>query len=120
MIRNYITIAWRNLLKNRLFSFINIFGLALSMSVCMMVMVRLLDSFSYDHFHPDASRTFRIIADVKTKEGNEWTLASTPLPLHDRLEEEKTIFGSCVSLYPAINGNATDGIKEIYINGAFT
>jgi putative ABC transport system permease protein len=120
MIRNYITIAWRNLLKNRLFSFINIFGLALSMSVCMMVMVRLIDNFSYDRFHPDAAHTFRIISNVKNIDGREWSLASTPLPLHARLQEDQALIDACVSLYSAVHDNASNGEKEIFLNGAFT
>ncbi|MBD0352700.1 MAG: hypothetical protein ICV65_16255, partial [Flavisolibacter sp.] len=52
MLRNYFKIAIRSLSRNKLFSFITIFGLALSMSVCMMVMLRVKDQLSYDRFHP--------------------------------------------------------------------
>jgi putative ABC transport system permease protein len=120
MIRNYIIIAWRNLLKNRLFSFINIFGLALSMSVCMMVMIQMKDTFSYDNFHPATERTFRVISEIKNPEGQQWTLASTPLPLQQTLAADTNLFESLVSLYPGVNDNATDGVKEIAVEGAFT
>ncbi|MEJ0102829.1 MAG: hypothetical protein WDO19_09845 [Bacteroidota bacterium] len=46
-------------------------------------------------------------------------MASTPLPLNDKLHDLPGIENS-VSIYPAFNGKATDGGKEIYINGAFT
>lgn len=120
MISNYILIAWRSLKKNKLFSFINIFGLALSMSVCMMVMIRMIDVFSVDNFHANEDRIFRIISEIKNEEGNEWLLASTPLPLRDVLEADTDLFDATVSLYPALSGNATDGEKEVFINGAFT
>jgi putative ABC transport system permease protein len=48
MIKSYLKIALRNLYKNRLISFINIFGLGLSMSVAMMIMIRLQDQLNYD------------------------------------------------------------------------
>ncbi|MBD0293866.1 MAG: hypothetical protein ICV84_01500, partial [Flavisolibacter sp.] len=59
MLRNYFKIAIRSLSRNKLFSFITIFGLALSMSVCMMVMLRVKDQLSYDRFHPKGERVYR-------------------------------------------------------------
>jgi len=56
-------------MKNRLVSFINIFGLGLSMSVGMMIMVRLQDQFSYDNFHPAGDRVYRVLSDFSKKTG---------------------------------------------------
>jgi putative ABC transport system permease protein len=120
MLRNYIVIAWRSLLKNRLFSFINIFGLALSLSLCMMVTVDVVDTFRYDNFHPETERTYRILSKFTNKDGNSWTLASTSLPLLENFSSDSTLFENAVSLYPAVNANATDGIKDIFIRSAFT
>ena len=120
MIRNYIAIAWRNLLKNRLFSFINIISLALSMTVGMMVLIRLMDALSYDRFHPDPDQTWRIISHITNTENDSWKLASTPLPLHESLSQDPHLKGTVVSLYPAINHPVTDGVKEFSIKGAFT
>lgn len=52
MFENYFKVASRNLATHKLFSFINIFGLALSMSVCLPVLMRLKDQLSFDKFHP--------------------------------------------------------------------
>lgn len=119
MIKNYLKVAIRSLSKNRLISFINIFGLGLSMSVGMMVMIRLQDQLSYDNFHPNPESTYRILSDYHKKTGEHWKLASTPLPLYDKLHELSGI-ENAVSIYPAFKGKATTGGKEIYINGAFT
>jgi putative ABC transport system permease protein len=105
MIRNYIVIAWRNLTKHKLFSFINIFGLALSMSIGMMVIIRTIDNFSYDTFHPDSDRTYRVLSQITNKEGDKWKLASTPLPLREQLSSESLIEAS-VSLYPGMTSLA--------------
>ena len=69
MIKNYLKVAIRSLSKNRLISFINIFGLGLSMSVGMMVMIRMQDQFSYDKFHPYPKSTYRILSDYHKKTG---------------------------------------------------
>jgi putative ABC transport system permease protein len=120
MIRNYIIIAWRSLLKNRLFSFINIFGLALSMSVCMMVMIQLAGTFSIDNFHPRGERIYRVISEIKNHEGQQWTFASSPLPLLPILAADTNLFEASVNLYTGVQDEASDGIKEISVNGAFT
>lgn len=120
MFKSYLKTAIRTLQKNRLTTFINLFGLGLSMSVGLMIMVRLQDALSYDRFHPAAERTYRIISSYYKKGGEQWKLATTPLPLKDELNKNGNIVEDCVSMYPAFNGKANGNGKEIYINGAFT
>jgi putative ABC transport system permease protein len=59
MIINYIKIAWRNLIKQKLYSAINISGLAVGLAVCMMIMTYVAHEMSYDRFHKDAERIFQ-------------------------------------------------------------
>jgi putative ABC transport system permease protein len=120
MIRNYILTGWRSLLKNRLFSFINIFGLALSMSVCMIVLMRIIDNFGYDTFHPYPDQTYRILSGVFMKDGNKAALATTPMPLKETLNEDRIIIREVVRVYPALRDEASDGVKAFDIHGAFT
>src|SRR4051812_29274961 len=58
MIFNYIKIAWRNLVKQKLFSLINITGLAVGLAVCIMIMMYVAHETSYDRFHTNADRIF--------------------------------------------------------------
>ena len=120
MFKSYIKTAIRTLVKNRLTSFINLFGLGLSMSVGLMIMIRLQDQLSYDRFHPAPQRTYRILSDYHQKNGDRWKMASTPLPLRDELNKSGNIAEACVNIYPAFNGKTSGGGKEMYINGAFT
>ncbi|MEO5893258.1 MAG: FtsX-like permease family protein [Ferruginibacter sp.] len=121
MLKNYFKIAWRNLWKHKLFSFINIFGLALSLSVCMVVMVQVKEDLSYDLFHPHPDRTYRVISGViESKNNNQYQLASTPLPLQNELSRQTDLVEASVQLYPALKEKAGYGEKELYINGAFT
>src|SRR3982751_3770114 len=60
MLKNYFKIAWRNLLKNKVFSFINIMGLSIGIAVCFIIMLYVQDELSYDRFNVKADRTYRI------------------------------------------------------------
>ena len=54
MIKNYIKVAWRNMMKNKTFSFINIFGLSIGLTCCMLISMYLYYELSYDSHHKNA------------------------------------------------------------------
>jgi putative ABC transport system permease protein len=58
MLRNYFKVALRNLTNNKLYSCINIGGLGIGISVCMLIMVYVVYDWSYDRFHKNAGRIF--------------------------------------------------------------
>ena len=68
MLKNYIKIAFRNMKRYKGFSFINIFGLAIGLSCSFLVFTYVFDELSYDRFHQDADRIYRIISDFKSKD----------------------------------------------------
>jgi len=61
MLSNYLKAAWRQLRKNRVFSFINIFGLTIGVTACLMIFLFLLNEFSMDRFHENSDRIYRVI-----------------------------------------------------------
>ena len=65
MLKNYLKIAVRNLFKNRTYSFINIAGLAMGISVSVLILMFVMHEFSYDKFHKDHKRIYRVMAAVK-------------------------------------------------------
>jgi putative ABC transport system permease protein len=69
MIRNYFKIAWRNLVRNKAFSFINIAGLAFGLTCCLLLVLYLQHELSYDRFHSKADRIVRVIMDYKIGDG---------------------------------------------------
>ncbi len=74
MFRNYLTVAIRNLIRDKTFSRINILGLALGMSVCLLIYQYISFELSYDKFHPDSQNTYRLTQnEIKNGEdlGNE-------------------------------------------------
>ncbi|HEY2727119.1 MAG TPA: ABC transporter permease, partial [Parafilimonas sp.] len=61
MIRNYLKTAWRNIRKNKLFSFINILGLSIGMATCFIIMLYVQDELSYDRFNKNADNIARVV-----------------------------------------------------------
>ena len=61
MFRNYLKVALRNIQKHKGYSFINIIGLAVGMSVCILLMLFIQDELSYDQYHTHADHTYRLL-----------------------------------------------------------
>src|SRR5688572_31610646 len=59
MIKNYLLIAGRNLMKRKVYSFINIFGLAVGVAVCLVILKYVDFELSYDTFHKNAANIYR-------------------------------------------------------------
>lgn len=119
MIRNYFKIATRTLMKNKLFSVINIFGLALSMSVCLLVLLRIKDQVGYDKFHPHPNRTYRVITELTNKEGNKFRFATSPLPFLNKLTHEYNFVESAVRLYLPGNHEVSLEKKNLRVSKVF-
>jgi putative ABC transport system permease protein len=79
MIRNYIKTAFRNLLKNKGFTAINILGLALGLATCLLIVFYVFDELSFDRFNTKADRIYRVNENVKFG-GNEGIYAECPAP----------------------------------------
>lgn len=66
MIKNYFKIAWRNLKKSKAFSFINILGLTVGLTVSFLIFLYIRFEVNYDTFHAKADRIYRVVSDIKT------------------------------------------------------
>lgn len=80
MIGSYIKTAMRNLLRNKLFSAINIVGLAISMSVGLLLIAFILDLRSYDRFHQHGERIYRVTSVLSTKQQQSRTRPDRMMP----------------------------------------
>src|SRR4030042_1335339 len=60
MLSNYLKIAWRNIRKQKGYSFINIFGLAVGIASCIIIMLFVFDELSYDKFYQNSDRIYRL------------------------------------------------------------
>lgn len=87
MLRNYWKSAFRNLIKNPGFSSISVIGLAVGMACCMLISLFVIDELSYDRYHNDADRIFRVQTDVDVA-GSMLHLATTSFPMAEALKED--------------------------------
>ena len=60
MLRNYLKIALRNLVRNKVYSFINVFGLAIGIATCLVISLFVVDELSFDRFHAKADQIVRV------------------------------------------------------------
>jgi len=80
MIKNYLKIAWRNLLRNKISSFINIFGLTISLCVCVTLLIFVEYERSFDTYHTKAENTFRVVQhNAMPNETLYWNTTAYPL-----------------------------------------
>ena len=87
MLRNYLKIAWRNLAKNKVFSFINIFGLSVGLTCCILISLYIYHEISYDTYHNNANRIFRL-GTVFIDQGVGEPGANTSAPLGKLIQQE--------------------------------
>jgi putative ABC transport system permease protein len=85
MIRNYFKIALRSLIRNKTFTFINVFGLVLGISFSTMLYTYVSNELSYDSFHQKSDRTYRVLTIDKSVPGNVRTYGLTVSPFGPEL-----------------------------------
>ena len=78
MIKNYFKVAWRSLLRHKGFSLINIFGLSVGITCCVLVALFIKDEMSYDKYNKDANRLYRVVKDFVNDDGSKLPDATTP------------------------------------------
>lgn len=87
MFKNYFKIAYRNLLKNKAYSFINIGGLAVGMSVALLIGLWIADELSFNHYHQNHDRIAQVMQN-RTIDGNKDTQPIVSIPLEDELRSK--------------------------------
>jgi putative ABC transport system permease protein len=87
MIKNYLKIAWRNLWKNKVFSFINVIGLAIGMAACIVIMLFVLFERSFDNFHKKNIYRLNEVQKFEGMERSEETAVSHELLAYSQLQK---------------------------------
>ena len=95
MIRNYLKIAWRNLLKNKGYSAINILGLSFGMTCTILISLWVYDEISFDEFHQNKQHIFKVFAN-RTFNNQTFTDQNMVLPLAAALEKNSALVKNAV------------------------
>lgn len=96
MFKNYLNIAFRNLTRNSVYSFINIGGLALGLTFSILISLWVINEMTYDKFHTNIDRLFQVWSH-STFEGRIETRGSTPMAIQEELRKHSQIKNVSVS-----------------------
>jgi len=116
MFRNHIKIAFRNPWKNKLSSLINIISLAIGLSASIVIGMMVYYDFTFDKFHPDGERTYRVASVYKDADGVSYN-SGIPIPLVEEVEQnftgvEETAFISMARPFNVIVNNGDQTVLE--------
>jgi len=104
MLKNYFLIALRNLLRNKLFSAVNILGLAIGLACCFIILLHIRYEFSYDRFHEKADQIYRLVLH-RYYPDTQVDYALSPTSLGPTILEEMPEVKTCTRLFKG-NGEA--------------
>ena len=117
MIKNYLKIAWRNMLNNKVYSALNIVGLAAGMAVALLIALWVVNEYSYDKFLPGYKSLYQVELNFTDPHEGEHTQTAVSLPIADVLRKQ----------YPEVKYVAESdwmgqhdlliGTKKLYMNG---
>ncbi|HEY1053621.1 MAG TPA: ABC transporter permease, partial [Emticicia sp.] len=104
MISNYLTLAFRNLFKNRVSSIINIGGLAVGMAVAVLMLIWVQNELSFDTYHQKSDRIKQIISHNKVNKEETWHWSTTPMLLAEQLKQLPEVEAVTRTTSPFWNG----------------
>lgn len=123
MLTNYLIVAWRALRRRPSFSALNVIGLAVGLVCVILIGLWVLDELSYDDFHPDAERTYRVLREWNTERLNA-TISGTPSALAPTLEQRYAQVERAVRVEPRDHlvergGRASIAHNTLYADDGF-
>lgn len=105
MFRNYLKTALRSLLRHRFFSFINIFGLAIALTICMGIIMLVADQMTYDRYNTKRDRIYRLNSLPHNDKTDFNETATTTLPIQQELLEKYTGVEKAVRIVRGFGNN---------------
>jgi putative ABC transport system permease protein len=106
MFKTYIKLAFRSLIKNKVFSFINIFGLSIGLTSFLLISIYVIREFSYDSYQELRPRLFQVGA-ISNRDGKEYVSAHIPAPMAPALQQEFPEIESTTRLIDAFQDDKT-------------
>jgi putative ABC transport system permease protein len=119
MIGSYIKTSVRNVRRNKLFSAINIVGLAIGMSVGLLLIAFVHDLLSYDRFNEKGNRIYRVTSHAKFKEGYSDNFATTSLKIGKLIQEKVSGIEEIALLQSEFSGDATINDRTVPVTGFY-
>lgn len=98
MIKNYLKIAWRNLVRHKSYSIINIAGLAVGIAACLLIFVIVKHELSYDTYHKNSKNIYRVVTQINFKGGEDYD-AGVPEPFLKAFKNDIPVAKETAELY---------------------
>ena len=98
MFRNYLTVAYRNLVRYKVYSAINITGLAIGIAFCILTFLYIHHEWTYDAFHKNADRIYRVYAEYRGPDNKFYRTPTLPTALRNELVQTATGVDQTVQL----------------------
>ncbi|WP_339788715.1 ABC transporter permease [uncultured Imperialibacter sp.] len=117
MLKNYLKIALRSMARQKLFSFVNIAGLSLAMSVSLLLITIIYNQYNYDRFHAGADRIYRIESFNPNAPRVFAGTASSPLPFKKAMVDQYAYFEAYTNLRSDFRREAQTDDKVLDVNG---
>jgi ABC-type antimicrobial peptide transport system permease subunit len=118
MLHNYFKIALRTLSKQKFFTSINVLGLSIGMSICLLLVAMMSYIFRYDNFHTNKESIYRVISNTDDLQRN-LVYASSPAPIGDLLKQDLTGISDVVRINNSFSAEASINEKNIPLSGYF-
>ncbi|MET0635281.1 MAG: ABC transporter permease [Chitinophagaceae bacterium] len=118
MFRNYIKIAWRNLVRNKMYATITIAGITVGLAAFWLIALYVADEFTYDRYHKNADRIFRVAQHTRWEGGN-ISQASTSAPFAGELKKEFAEIQEATRIVIEGNGIISFKTKKLQVNDIF-
>jgi putative ABC transport system permease protein len=119
MVLNYLLTALRNIIRYKSFTLLNVLGLSLTMSVCMLIIVVLMDQYAYDSYYTKKDRIYRIESVDSLSKISLNRFASTTFPLAGELKNKVTGIEEAALFNNSFNGEGVSGEARISIRGLY-
>ncbi len=120
MIKSILKSALRNLIRHRIFSLINISGLVIGMSLCLLIILIVSEQTTFDNFHVDADRIYRINTEAIRKNNSIERYASSPFPLGKAIMEDYVLAEELVTINRNFSGEIKSKAGLVQISGLMT
>ncbi len=119
MLDSYFKTSGRTLVRNKLFSAINIIGLAISMSVGLLMIAFLSELFSYDHFHEKKDSIYRVISTIQYQDQSFGNMATTSVKAGEEIKETIPGIETLTILRRGFGGDARIGESIVPLTGLY-
>jgi putative ABC transport system permease protein len=114
MFRNYLVTAWRNILKHKVITLINILGLSIAVCSCLAIYQIARFELSYDRFHPGGDRIYRLVSNFQQPSGEIFSWGSVPDPVANQARLELSGMASITNFHTFSADARISGDSEVF------